>query len=74
MVQTPSNMMPLGTLAPDFSLPDTVSGKELSLQSLRGEQATLIMFICNHCPFVKHIEQELVNLGQEYPAQTKLRI
>ncbi len=69
MVQTPSNMMPLGTLAPDFSLPDTVSGKELSLQSLRGEQATLIMFICNHCPFVKHIEQELVKLGQEYPAQ-----
>ena len=59
MVQTPSNMMPLGTLAPDFTLPDTVSGKDLSLQDLKGEYATLIMFICNHCPFVKHIKEEL---------------
>ncbi len=69
MVQTPSNMMPLGTQAPDFTLPDTVSGKDLSLQDLKGERATLIMFICNHCPFVKHIQYELVKLGQEYPAK-----
>lgn len=69
MAQTPSNMMPLGTQAPEFTLPDTVSGKNLSLRELKGENATLIMFICNHCPFVKHIEEELVKLGQEYPSK-----
>lgn len=69
MVQTPSKMMPLDTPAPDFTLPDTVSGKDLSLKELKGEHATLIMFICNHCPFVKHIQDELVKLGQEYPAK-----
>lgn len=62
-------MMPLGTQAPEFTLPDTVSGKNLSLRELKGENATLIMFICNHCPFVKHIEEELVKLGQEYPSK-----
>ena len=69
MVQTPSNMMPLGTKAPDFCLSDSVSGNELCLQDLRGEVATLIMFICNHCPFVKHVQSELVNLGNEYPSK-----
>ena len=66
MVQTASNMMPLGTQAPDFTLPDTVSGKNLSLQDIKGASGTLIMFICNHCPFVKHIQKELVKLGQDY--------
>lgn len=66
MVQTFSNMMPLGTQAPDFALLDSVSGKEQSLQNLRGTSATLVMFICNHCPFVKHIQEELVKLGQDY--------
>ena len=69
MVQTLSNMMPLGTVAPDFSLQDAVSGKQISLQAVRGEVATLIMFICNHCPFVKHIQKELINIGREYPAK-----
>lgn len=69
MAQTPSNMMPLGTQAPEFTLPDAVSGRSLSLQELKGENATVIMFICNHCPFVKHIESELVKLGQVYPAK-----
>lgn len=69
MARTPSNMMPLGTPAPDFCLPDTVSGKEVCLSQARGEVATVVMFICNHCPFVKHIQGELVRLGQEYPAQ-----
>lgn len=69
MAQTPSNMMPLGTQAPEFTLPDAVSGKHLSLHDHKGEYATVIMFICNHCPFVKHIEDELVKLGQEYPAK-----
>ncbi len=69
MARTPSNMMPLGTPAPDFCLPDTVSGKEVCLSEVRGEVATVVMFICNHCPFVKHIQDELVRLGQDYPAQ-----
>jgi peroxiredoxin len=69
MTQTPSKMMPLGTQAPEFTLPDAISGKNLSLHDLKGEFATVIMFICNHCPFVKHIEDELVRLGQEYPAK-----
>jgi peroxiredoxin len=59
-------MLPLGTQAPDFNLLDTVTGKFLGLSELKGEHATLIMFICNHCPFVKHIQDELVRLGNEY--------
>lgn len=66
MVQTLSNMLPLGTQAPDFSLLNVVSGESQSLHDLKGEQATLVMFICNHCPFVKHIQDELVRLGNEY--------
>ncbi len=66
MVLTPSSMMPLGTQAPDFSLPDTVSGQLLSRDDLRGEHATVVMFICNHCPYVKHIEAELARLGRDY--------
>ena len=66
MARTPSTMVPLGTRAPDFTLPDTVSGKELSLETLRGKVATVIMFICNHCPFVKHVNAELVNLSNDY--------
>jgi len=66
MARTPSNMMPLGTQAPDFSLPDTVSGKILNLQALKSDRATVMMFICNHCPFVKHINAGLVQLAQDY--------
>lgn len=66
MVKTPSTMMPLGTTAPDFRLPDTVSGQAISLKSVRGEKGTLIMFICNHCPFVKHLEGGLAQLGKDY--------
>ncbi len=69
MVQTPSNMMPLGTRAPDFCLPDTVSGNETCLEAIRGETATLVMFICNHCPFVIHVQDELVRLGRDYPSK-----
>lgn len=65
MAQTPSAMNALGTKAPDFILTDTVSGKNLSLQSLAG-RATVIMFICNHCPFVKHVNKELVRLANDY--------
>src|SRR5687768_17825315 len=66
MARTPSVMTPLGKQAPDFTLPDTVSGNNLSLQTLKGATATVIMFICNHCPFVKHVNQELVKLANEY--------
>lgn len=66
MAATPSNMLPLGTVAPDFTLPDTVSGQVMSLRDLVSDQATVVMFICNHCPFVKHVQQELVRLANDY--------
>lgn len=66
MAATPSTMMPLGTKAPAFELIDTVSGKELSLEALKGEKATLVMFICNHCPYVIHVNDELVRIAKSY--------
>ena len=69
MSLTPSNMIPLGTIAPDFTLPDTVSGKLLSLSELKSDKATVILFICNHCPFVKHIQQQLMELARTYQAK-----
>lgn len=69
MARTPSNMLPLGTPAPDFKLPDTISGKSLSLGELKSDKATVIMFICNHCPFVKHVDEGIVSLAKDY--QTK---
>ena len=66
MARTPSTMVELGTIAPNFTLPDTVSGKDLALEEIKGKVATVIMFICNHCPFVKHINAELVKLANEY--------
>lgn len=66
MARTPSTMTALGTKAPNFVLPDTVSGKDLSLENSKGEIATVIMFICNHCPFVKHVNEELVKLANDY--------
>ena len=63
MARTESTMMmDLGTTAPDFNLPDTVSGKNISLNEIKSDKATVVMFICNHCPFVKHVRDELVNL------------
>ncbi len=61
-------MLPLGTVAPDFQLPDT-TGKIVSLADFQGAPALLVLFICNHCPFVKHVRAELANLGREYPAK-----
>ncbi len=66
MVLTPSSMIPLGTPAPDFCLPDTVSGQDLRLAEVQGARGTLLMFICNHCPYVQHIEPELARLGADY--------
>src|SRR5438477_2384521 len=66
MSLTPSTMLPLGTQAPDFSLPDSVSGKTFSLKSFAGKKALLVMFICQHCPYVQHIKKELARLGKDY--------
>jgi thiol-disulfide isomerase/thioredoxin len=66
MARTLSNMMPLGTVAPDFKLLDTLSGRDLSLDDLKSDKATVIMFICNHCPFVKHVDEGIVKLAQDY--------
>ena len=69
MVQTPSNMIPLGTNATDFNLPDSISGNMKSLKELKPDLSPLVMFICNHCPFVKHVQEQLVLLANDY--QTK---
>jgi len=66
MARTPSNMIPLGTKAPDFSLLDAVSGETKSLSQLRSDRATVIMFICNHCPFVKHVLDGILQLAHDY--------
>jgi len=66
MAKTPSTMVALGTKAPGFFLPDTVSRKVISLENIRGDMATMIMFISNHCPFVKHVNSELVRLANDY--------
>lgn len=68
MVKTASTMLPLGTQAPDFSLNDT-NGKRVSLADFKDAKALLVMFICNHCPFVKHVAEELARLGRDYQAK-----
>jgi peroxiredoxin len=65
MVRTPSTMLPIGTQAPDFSLPN-VDGRILALADVAGPKGTAVMFICNHCPFVKHVADQLAALGREY--------
>lgn len=66
MARTPTVKIPLGFIAPDFRLPDTVSGTELSLQEMKGEKATVVMFICNHCPFVIHVQDELIRVANDF--------
>lgn len=68
MAETPSTMLALGTVAPDFSLPDT-NGKMVSLADFKSAPAVLVLFICNHCPYVKHIRAELARLAREYQAK-----
>ncbi len=69
MAMAPSNMLPIGTKAPDFSLLDTVSDAILHLSELKGEKGTVIMFICNHCPFVIHVNSELVAIANDYASK-----
>ncbi|KKP38006.1 MAG: Antioxidant, AhpC/TSA family [Candidatus Peregrinibacteria bacterium GW2011_GWA2_33_10] len=66
MVLTPSTMVTLGSKAPEFQLKDVVSGKFFSLSELKSETGTVIMFICNHCPYVKHVQEEIVNLANDF--------
>ena len=69
MAATPSTMLELGTPAPSFSLPDVVSHRSVSLNDFAGRKVLLVMFICHHCPFVKHIKDELARIGREYAAR-----
>jgi len=66
MALTESNMLPLGTTAPNFHIMDTVSDNYYSLDDLKSKKATVVMFICNHCPFVIHLNAELVALANEF--------
>lgn len=66
MAVTLSNMMELGTIAPDFALMDTVSDKTLKLSELKSDVATVVVFICNHCPYVKHLNAKMVELANKY--------
>ncbi len=68
MVRTASTMLPLGTQAPDFSLPN-VDGRIVSLADFQDASALLVVFLCNHCPYVKHVAPELARLAQEYQAR-----
>ena len=69
MALTPSNMLALGTKAPSFILPDTLSGRELSLEGIQSDKATVVMFICNHCPYVIHVNDEIVRIANDYIPQ-----
>lgn len=66
MARTPSNMLALGTKAPAFELVDTISGQHISLQQIKSDQATVVMFICNHCPYVKNMQEQLVQFVKDY--------
>jgi peroxiredoxin len=69
MAKTLSTMLELGTPAPDFSLTDVTTGQAISLESFSGDKALLVMFICRHCPFVKHVQTEFARIGSDYRAK-----
>ena len=66
MAKTLSTMLDLGTPAPEFALKDVVSGRTITLSSFKNDTALLVMFICRHCPFVKHVQAELARIGIDY--------
>ena len=66
MARTYSEMITLGLKIPPFTLPDTVSEEYISVENIKGINGTLIMFICNHCPFVVHVNEQLVKLATDY--------
>lgn len=69
MVRTESTMLALGTPAPDFSLPEPASGKTFSLANFTCNDALLVIFMCNHCPYVLHLHKQLNDLIREYQAK-----
>ncbi|NJN73072.1 MAG: thioredoxin family protein [Limnothrix sp. RL_2_0] len=69
MVRTASTMLPLGSDAPAFALPDVTTGETLSLDSFQGKAGLLVIFMCRHCPFVIHVQGELAKIGQEFVPQ-----
>jgi peroxiredoxin len=69
MAATPSVMTPLGSMAPDFNLRDTVSEKNLKISSLKGLRGTVVMFICNHCPYVKLLNEAIVKMANDFQPQ-----
>lgn len=66
MVAVASTMLPLGTPCPDFALPDAITGRTVRRDDFRDRSVLLVMFICNHCPFVKHVQHELARLARDY--------
>jgi peroxiredoxin len=70
MVKTPSTMVPLGSKLPAFSLPEVVTGSTIDAVQLADKRALLVMFICRHCPYVKHVQGELARLGRDYQGQS----
>jgi peroxiredoxin len=66
MAKTESSMLALGTPAPDFQLTDVTSGAAISLATFQQKKALLVMFICRHCPYVKHVQTELARIGLDY--------
>lgn len=69
MAATPSTMLELGTPAPAFSLPEVTTGAQIGLDTFAGNEVLVVMFICHHCPFVKHVKAELAQLGRDYAAK-----
>lgn len=69
MAETPTNIIPLGFDAPEFKLKDILSGEYKTFQTTKGDKATVVIFMCNHCPFVIHIIDELVKVADEYKAK-----
>ena len=66
MAYTESTMLALGTEAPEFALPDTISGKTIQLKELAAGPATVVMFLCNHCPYVLHVNEEIIRVARDY--------
>ncbi len=66
MARTPTTQIPLGFKAPHFNLPDVISNKNISLANISMKKGLVVMFICNHCPYVVHVIDEIINIGNEY--------
>jgi peroxiredoxin len=70
MAATESAMLPLGTPAPDFALPDAAGGETVRLATFAGKRALLVMFLCPHCPYVQHVQKELAKIGADYATRS----